>query len=63
MISTPRSRESRGIEGEVNEGIADHPVNDSDLEDQSSQAYEFVNSTQRLEMENLDTIQPTPYRI
>jgi len=60
---TPDTSDNRGLNDDNNEAFADQPVTDSDLEDHTSQASEFVDATQRLEDSNLNTSQLTPDRI
>jgi len=62
-LSPIDNRDSRGVCSNQNAVFSNQLVEDSDVDDQSSQASEFVDATQRLETDNLDTSLPTPDRV
>jgi len=63
LQSTLGSRDNRGMATEGNGTTQTTLVYESEMEDDSSEASEFVDATQRLESDNQNISQPTPQRI
>lgn len=57
------NRGSMGRNKDQNEHVSSQHVEDTDSDDHSSQASEFVDATQRLEIDSIDNNFPTPDRV